>query len=116
MDWQVGDLAVCVDARVKPWLSPAQISALGRIQEGCSYRVRAVGRVGPRSGPTIMLCGVANVGEEDGFGWTASRFRKIRPDEPEACWTEFRELLDSFKPKVPEKADRLSVFIVEGHE
>jgi hypothetical protein len=100
MDWQVGDLVVCVDAAPKPWNDIPQLAALKRLEIGRTYRVSAIGLVGSWSGPTIMLHGCTSTYDHLGMGWTASRFRKIRPDERKACEPEFVTLIKRAKRPV----------------
>lgn len=89
MSWQAGDLALCVDDRPNPYWGAVPL------KNGGVYRVRAVtgvyyNRLAAADCPALLLEGV----ESDvprGFG--ANRFRKIKPDEHEACEPEFVTLL-----------------------
>jgi hypothetical protein len=88
-DWQVGDLALCVDDR--PSRKPIRWEPVA----GAIYTVASV---------AITDGGSALELEEDPYrdgltAWFASRFRKIRPDEHEACEPEFVKLLK--RTKVP---------------
>lgn len=97
-DWQVGDLAVCTKT--------------GAIQ--CPHFPLALHR-GERLPPTTLrvtaitpaageisgrLCGCVVLHFEGGKGGVAQRFRKIRPDEHEACEEEFVTLLKRTKRTV----------------
>lgn len=85
-DWQVGDLAVCVDAELRTYSSWPRS---GRLVVGRSYSVRGF-RVRNCDGGLNLLM----VGENaEGLGWAEDRFRKIRPDKHEACEDEFITLL-----------------------
>jgi hypothetical protein len=96
-DWQVGDLAVCVDDG--PSREPRNNPTIWVVKGSC-YRVSAVVHglllngepphaICPFNGPT---------------GWAENRFRKIRPDEHEDCEPEFVELLNRIKRKAPADA------------
>ena len=97
-DWQVGDLAVCVDD--SPCKCPCGGSPVS-VTAGVIYRVEAMrpnpGSTGPW--PTLILQGV---GARPGHyrGVNENRFRKIRPDEHRACEEEFVTLLKRSKRKV----------------
>ena len=90
-DWAVGDLAVCVDAK-----------GTSTISEGRVYRVSAI------APPERWQSGYTGIGLFlEGIGrpclnqdFRATRFRKIRPDEREACEPEFVQLLKRSKRKV----------------
>jgi hypothetical protein len=92
-DWQVGDLAVCVDA------SPCRCErceVLGRVaivglREGASY---AVLEVCLDDGYEYIRFAVQTRRNNHWLGWAGSdRFRKIRPDKHEECESEFVTLL-----------------------
>jgi hypothetical protein len=78
-DWQVGDLAVCVDtAKRGCWHATY-------IKQGTVYAVRGAYR--DQDGDHVLaLEGVA-------FPYLSDRFRKITPDKREACEDEFITLL-----------------------
>jgi hypothetical protein len=93
-DWQVGDLALCVDDRQNP---------------------HAIGPCRAKAGQIYCVAGVSTVDEpntlfgRDGGGlyfdfdhqiYAAARFRKIRPDAHEACEEEFITLLRRTERKV----------------
>jgi hypothetical protein len=82
-DWQVGDLAVCVDASNPD--CPAYGVVEGRIYVVSGLYVGNSGRLG------LNLAGV-NLGRTY-RAVLACRFRKIRPDEQEPCEAEFVTLL-----------------------
>lgn len=72
-DWQVGDRALCVDAR-----TPTEDGYVPeRIEEGVIYTVYAVGR-DPFGDLGLFLDEVDSLGHAGGF--LAFRFRKIEPD------------------------------------
>lgn len=105
-DWAVGDLAVCVDD------TPIAAYGLCRCRSGAAYRVAGITPAGRapchRCG---ACCGLFLVGLESisRHGFAGCRFRKIRPDEHEACEQEFVTLLK--RRKVPETADADIAFI-----
>ena len=100
MDWQVGDLAVCVN-RKRIHCGHTDIHNGDFLPEGNSaLRVVAVGRARTYTG-TAARCGCVELTLENGSAGVASRFRKIRPDEHEACEPEFVTLLK--KSKKPAK-------------
>lgn len=88
-DWQVGDLAVCVDAGLRQSFGPHLGCGLvlGRI-----YRVEAIGAPSIAGLPTLI---VSEVGRK-----IADRFRKILPDKHEECEPEFVTLLKRIKRTV----------------
>jgi hypothetical protein len=93
-DWQVGDLAVCVDN------APRSTTAPGiqyRLECGRVYRVSALRQA--RSGKLNLF--MEGVAYPFGIGNGAFRFRKIRPDQHEACEPEFVTLLKRTKRTVP---------------
>jgi hypothetical protein len=88
-DWAVGDLAVCVNNEALPWSSNAD------------YRKLVVGQVYRVSGlrPHPITLGLHVSGIDSVWGLSCDRFRKIRPDEREACEPEFVTLLQRIKRK-----------------
>lgn len=86
-DWRVGDLALCVDDARRRYSGPPT----GLLRKGKVYRVIGI------AGPNLIMA-EGPVGDD--LGWRSDRFRKIRPDEHQACEPEFVTLLESFKPKV----------------
>ena len=98
-DWQVGDLAVCVDARPNPRCGHRP----SPLVEGKVYRVAGIDPYPERHAlygmdTGLFLRGMRSAANSGGFA--ASRFRKIRPDEHEACEPEFVQLLKRSKRKV----------------
>jgi hypothetical protein len=87
-DWQAGDLAMCViDGG---WFGHIHGSLPSIFPEkNAVYRVV---KVRPRDQITFLY-----FAEIDGKGWNAAAFRKIRPDEHEACEPEFVTLLKRSK-------------------
>jgi hypothetical protein len=86
MDWQAGDLAVCVDVSVQHTVFVHVGTGLSL---GATYRVDGIGEPSMAGLPTLIL---SDVGRK-----FANRFRKIRPDEHEACEPEFVTLLKRTK-------------------
>jgi hypothetical protein len=76
MDIQPGDVVVCVDAE------PDRHDPLAYLlSEGKTYRVAAVGE--DKHGAMIAFrCLPSNL-PGHGWAWAATRFRKIRPADPE---------------------------------
>jgi hypothetical protein len=89
-DWEVGDLAVCVDDRPNPVWGPSGLtmSAVYRVT-GVIFNPAPSSLYG-REDWGLFLAGIDS-GTEDGF--CGSRFRKITPDKREACEDEFVTLL-----------------------
>jgi hypothetical protein len=93
-DWQVGDLAVCVDVSDRFYAQYRRTALAGRrFAIGKKYRVVATS-IHRITGEEILLM----EGQPDTAG--AWRFRKIRPDEHEACEEEFVILLKLSKQRV----------------
>jgi hypothetical protein len=94
-DWQIGDLAVCVAVT-----HPAFSDAARRLTLGKVYTVVRIGR------PLRILNGEHGLGFAEvsptrkNRGYPESMFRKIRPDQHEACESEFVDLLKRSKRKV----------------
>lgn len=86
-DWQVGDLALCVEPK------------LGRYAVSCGFRVGGVYTVAgvAQSGTRIGLVFDGRYSRHQSGAWCASGFRKVRPDEHEACEPEFVTLLHKSK-------------------
>lgn len=99
-DWQVGDLALCVDDSPCGCCGADAAYVLGR-----AYVVDAVewGFNHARNQPILALR-LRGVRPRAGHapGANADRFRKIRPDEHEPCEEEFVTLIR--KSRVPETA------------
>ena len=91
--WQVGDLALCVDAACTALLA-----------EGVAYTVTAAffdpgfNRKAEFTDFTLLLAEVRPSPGRSGF--CASRFRKIHPDEQEPCEAEFVTLLKRSRQQV----------------
>lgn len=83
-DWEIGDLALCVDDSLAEWC----------LHRGRIYRVRGV------LGEMLVLDGIAALDGSGRDGMYASRFRKILPDKHEACEAEFVTLLRRTKRTV----------------
>lgn len=95
-DWQVGDLAVCVDDRFNPAYGETLL-ARGRTYTVVEVTYCTISNVLWHAGTGLVLAGVPCSGLH---GFAAERFRKIRPDEREACEPEFVTLLNRIKRKV----------------
>lgn len=93
-DWQVGDLAVCVDVGDAPRTKFSGTGVAGRrLSLGATYTVVAIGAHRVTSETILLMEGQPNYAG-------AFRFRKIRPDAHEACEAEFLTLLKRSKRKV----------------
>jgi hypothetical protein len=92
-DWQVGDLAVCVDAAPR-WYTvdiPGESLELNRIYTVCGFSFWSDG--------TLNLL-FEEFSHPTGAGIRADRFRKVVRDKHEACEEEFVTLLNRTKRKV----------------
>lgn len=99
-DWQIGDLAVCVDDSD---MDGSSSGSCKYVRIGQVYRVRGVL-------PRILWLnmerhqGLVVAETSNPFGphgaFSAQRFRKIRPDEHQSCEPEFVTLLNRIKRKV----------------
>jgi hypothetical protein len=90
-DWQVGDLAVCVDA------GPSKFD--GRpcpLAEGVAYTIADIVLPGEYRHLRKCVHGALKVSGSR-YYYIASRFRKIRPDKHEDCEPEFVTLLKRTK-------------------
>jgi hypothetical protein len=85
-DWQVGDLALCVDGT---WFDQCGLRFPGP-KTGEVHSVTDV-TVAPEGFTCIDLEGFGDLGMD------ARQFRKIRPDEHEDCEPEFVTLLNRIK-------------------
>ena len=88
--WQVGDLALCINT--EGWVDGPTRKPSAGIKAGC---VSVVRRVWQQYTFTML---VFDEGHPDGC--SAANFRKIRPDEREACEPEFVTLLNRIKRKI----------------
>ncbi len=90
-DWQVGDLALCVDES-----NPAVPSLGPAVREGRVYTVKAVTRYRRWQRGSydvgLILLEARHYTNRDG-DFVANIFRKIIPDAPEPCEAEFVTLL-----------------------
>jgi hypothetical protein len=92
-DWQV-DLALCVNAgRIEPRCA----AVCDKLSEGKVYRVAGCWPDPLDFALVILLEGVRSIDPHSGGAFLADRFRKIRPDEHEACEPEFVTLLKRTK-------------------
>ena len=90
MSWEVGDLALCGE-------DGKSFIAAG-IFEGKTYEVfKVVVGTSRRDGPGTGLVLAGILLPKGKIGVNANSFRKIRPDEHEACETEFATLLRKMK-------------------
>jgi hypothetical protein len=101
-DWQVGDLALCVN---RDPLACESGNRLSHMHTGeCAPPLgatRCVIAIGPSRlfypSPRFRECGCLSLKFSDGTVALAKRCRKIRPDEHEACELEFVKLLKRTK-------------------
>lgn len=94
-DWKVGDLALCIDASVHP-LVPA-----AGLVEGAVYTVIDIDTIPgllDTAACGLVLAELPVPAPFKAFG--CDRFRKIRPDEHQACEEEFKILLKLSKKRV----------------
>ena len=88
-DWQVGDLALVVGAK----LGPGDWRCKGGPKAGCVVVIEGV-----IPGPGwLALVPAGYRSTHFTRGWGSESFRKIRPDEHEACEPEFVTLLKRAK-------------------
>ena len=92
MDWQVGDLALCIKSG-------------RRTCEGVVYTVNHVSLPGDEylgfwNRGAIPLLRFEEIPHNPGCGASAARFRKIRPDEQSGERDDWELLLDSVTRKV----------------
>lgn len=100
-DWQVGDLAVCVDCSEFVCASGTKHTAIYAVPVGTVIKVAAiVPAIIDRGYGAGEPCGCLNLRNADGKGGNLRRFRKIRPDEHQACEEEFVKLLKRSKRPV----------------
>lgn len=93
-DWQIGDLALCVNDRPSPFFPTVAC----RLRSGAIYTVRGVGiDEGGQLG--LFLEEVRSYGMKGGF--VSSRFRKIRPHTPDAEDAETIRLLNGLPVREP---------------
>lgn len=88
--WEVGDLAVRVEGSPGGLPGAPPIGQIVRV-DGVGIS-KSSGRVG------LRFDGYPNHNPYS-VGWTASHFRKIRPDEHESCEPEFVQLLTRIRHK-----------------
>lgn len=97
-DWQVGDLAVCVDAGPSTFNGRLSNPARYGLLEGRRYRVTGmiIRADSPWQGVHCLLI------DDPTFrlGLASIRFRKILPDKHEACEEEFVTLLKRTRRRV----------------
>jgi hypothetical protein len=88
-DWEVGDLAVCVDASPPQRFTDLFVENWGTATPLVRNKVYTVAKVGAVKGGYRGLATTEDPDEP----WLVTRFRKIRPDKIKACEEEFRTLL-----------------------
>jgi len=92
-DWKVGDLAVCVDT------APCGCGCVNAaLRDGATFTVSEV--IYDDRATTGVALNFLGTSPGHHAGFSAVRFRKIRPDEHEACEEEFRILLQLSKKRV----------------
>jgi hypothetical protein len=100
MSWQVGDLALCVEAgRINCGCETVHNNTHSSLSKGATYRVRSIARACDVS-ERCAFCPCEALVTEDGRIGLSSRFRKVRPDAHEACEPEFVTLLKRAKRTV----------------
>jgi hypothetical protein len=97
-DWQVGDLAVCVDD--SPCSNEHFRGAPFQVAKGTVLHVSGVGKT-PRLGYVYLTFAEYPTTPHNRVGWCAKRWRKIRADEYESCEPEFVTLLKRSKTPEP---------------
>lgn len=93
-NWQVGDLAVCVDVSARGQPLPPRLLVVGRAYRVCAVTAAESWCDGDYDAG-LVLEGLRSPAYDGSY--RASRFRKIRPDEHEACEPEFVTLLKRVK-------------------
>jgi hypothetical protein len=95
-DWQVGDLALCVDAGPRIYRGGISGAGDGLLREGRVYHVTASIVRDDEWGvvPSLKFAGLSHP------GFDQDRFRKILPDKHESCEPEFVTLLKRTKRTV----------------
>jgi hypothetical protein len=93
-DFQVGDLAVCVNNG--PWHAIQTPELYGQLVLDRIYRVTAVGELS--FGPGVDVEGIPRQRTSSEIpNFAAARFRKVRPDQHEACEDDFMKLVKRSK-------------------
>lgn len=93
--WEVGDLALCVDANPHPHSHTRSLPPLIGLELGKVYTVTGVVAAG------LLLADVPQIETPEWLpAFRAWRFRKIKPDQHEDCEPEFVALLNRSKRKV----------------
>lgn len=101
-DWEVGDLALCVDAseyrcQGKCLHTGTRCPPIGSLNKVLEIAVARV-EFGSLTG---RPCGCISLIFADRMHGVARRFRKIRPDEHQACEPDFVTLLKRSKKQEP---------------
>jgi hypothetical protein len=93
-DWAVGDLALCIESGTQT-REGVIYTVVGVVPAGVDFPCDCHRNYGPDD--NLFLAGIhyESCGQSSG----ADRFRKIRPDEREACEPEFVTLLQRIKRK-----------------
>jgi hypothetical protein len=88
MDWQAGDLALCVDD------TPCRYTGSRWLVRNRVYRVVSADRHGLclEGDESRGVCWCGHIA-----GWREERFSKVKPDRKEACEPEFVTLLNRTK-------------------
>lgn len=94
-DWQVGDLALCVDAKPCPHFGNTGLVE-GVIYTVVKVYVPEIGGASARFGRCTGL-ELRELESGTAHGFSAPRFRKIKPDA-EPCEEEFTVLIKRMKP------------------
>jgi hypothetical protein len=98
MDWQVGDLAVCVGRNPN---APGYWTCKGGPPKGTALVVDGVQfGYSPSYGPWTALVFSGYPSVHFTRGWHAESYRKVVPDKQEACEPEFVTLIKRAKRPV----------------
>ena len=103
-DWQVGDRAVKIKNNCSHCTKAHVVARYGgyskQVSPGQVYTVVGFSDRRCPAGFGLIIDGVPNEHNGQLIGWCRHSWRKIRPDEQEACEPEFVTLLKRSKRKV----------------
>lgn len=98
-DWQIGDLALCVDDGIIHCGGGNMHTGQCAPKRGAVLRVTGIIAVTYALNGKLMDCGCPAIEFAGGLGATPKRLRKILPDKHEPCEAEFVTLLKRRKVK-----------------